>query len=88
MAVVGLCIVLAARKHADPERYAARQRISAKDPTLWVKRAAFYALAALCLTIPSGCTQQVLEVFEARREATSAAVVGCGDSTGREVSYS
>jgi phosphatidylglycerol:prolipoprotein diacylglycerol transferase len=82
MAVVGLCIVLSVRKHAGPERAAARRNPRAKDPALWAKRAAFYALVALCLTVPSGWTQQVLEDFETRRGAASSAVVGCGGDGG------
>jgi phosphatidylglycerol---prolipoprotein diacylglyceryl transferase len=88
MAVVGLCIVLIVRKHAGPVRAAAQWHMSAKDPTLWVKRVAFYALVALCLTIPSGWTQQVLEGFETRRDVASSGVTICGSGGGRETSYS
>jgi phosphatidylglycerol:prolipoprotein diacylglycerol transferase len=89
MAVVGLCIVLAVRKRAGPERYAVRRKMSAKRPTFWGKRIVFYALVALCLTIPSGWTQQVLEGFETRRDAALPAVTGCGgDGAGRELPYS
>jgi phosphatidylglycerol:prolipoprotein diacylglycerol transferase len=89
MAVVGLCIVLVVREHAGPERAAARPNTRLKDATLWGKRAAFYALIALCLTIPSGWTQQVLEDFETRRGAASSAVTGCGgEGAGRELSHS
>lgn len=82
MAVVGLCIVVAVRKHASPQRAAARRNARAKDPALWGRRAAFYALVAFCLTIPSGWTQQVLEDFETRREAAPTAVTGCGGDGG------
>ncbi|MCA1716995.1 MAG: prolipoprotein diacylglyceryl transferase [Actinobacteria bacterium] len=82
MAVVGLCIVVVVRKHASPERAAARRNTRAKEPTLWGRRAAFYALVAFCLTIPSGWTQQVLEDFEMRREAAPTAVTGCGGDGG------
>jgi phosphatidylglycerol:prolipoprotein diacylglycerol transferase len=80
MAVAGLCILVAVRGHASPERAAVRQNTGAKDPALWARRGAFYALVALCLTIPSGWTQQVLEDFEVRRDAAPSAVTGCGDS--------
>jgi phosphatidylglycerol---prolipoprotein diacylglyceryl transferase len=76
MAVVGLCIVVAVRRHASSERAAARRKT--KDPTSWVKRAAFFALVALCLSIPSGWTQQVLEDFEARRDVATSAETACG----------
>jgi phosphatidylglycerol---prolipoprotein diacylglyceryl transferase len=82
MAVIGLCIVLAVRKPAGLERATARRNTRAKDPTLWGKRVAFYALVALCLTIPSGWTQQVLEDFETRRGAPASAVAGCGGDGG------
>jgi phosphatidylglycerol:prolipoprotein diacylglycerol transferase len=89
MAVVGLCIVLVVRKHAGPERAAARPNTRAKHPTLWGKRVTFYALVALCLTIPSGWTQQVLEDFETRRGTASSAVTGCGgEGAERKLSYS
>jgi phosphatidylglycerol:prolipoprotein diacylglycerol transferase len=87
MALVGLCIVLVVRRRTGPEGATARR--NAKCPTLWGKRVAFYALVALCLTIPSGWTQQVLEDFETRRGAASSAVVGCGGDVGeRGLSYS
>jgi phosphatidylglycerol---prolipoprotein diacylglyceryl transferase len=89
MAVVGLCIVLVVREHAGPERAAARPNTRLKDATLWGKRAAFYALVALCLVIPSGWTQQVLEDFETRRGAASSGVTGCdGEGARRELSHS
>ena len=78
MALVGLCIVAAVRRHASPERAAVPRRTREKDPTLWVKRAAFYALVIFCLFIPSGWTQQVLEDFETRKEAAPSAPSGCG----------
>jgi phosphatidylglycerol:prolipoprotein diacylglycerol transferase len=81
MALVGLCIVLAVRRRTGPKGATARRDTRAKAPTLWGKRVAFYALVALCLTIPSGWTQQVLEDFETRR---GAAVVGCGGDGGGE----
>ena len=83
MAVVGLCIVLAVRGRANPERAAARQSMQAKDPALWGKRVAFYALVVLCLSIPSGWTQQVLEGFEVRKDVAPSVEAGCG---GRDVS--
>jgi phosphatidylglycerol:prolipoprotein diacylglycerol transferase len=89
MAVVGLCIVLAARKRVGSERAVALPNTQLKDATLWGKKAGFYALVALCLTIPSGWTQQVLEDFETRRDAASSAVTGCGGDGGeRGLSYS
>jgi hypothetical protein len=60
-----------------------------KDLRLRGKRVAFYALVALCLTILSGWTQQVLEDFEARKGAVPSAEAGCGGSGGeREFSHS
>jgi phosphatidylglycerol---prolipoprotein diacylglyceryl transferase len=88
MAVVGLCIVLVARKRAGPVGAAAQHKTWVKDPMLWGKRAVFYALVALCLTIPSGWTQQVLEDFETRRDVASSGVIVCGNGGGREPSYS
>jgi hypothetical protein len=89
MVVAGLCIVLAVRNHASPEGVVKRWSTRAKGPVLWGKRVAFYAIVVLCLTIPSGWTQQVLEGFEARKSATSSAVTDCGDSgEERELSYS
>jgi phosphatidylglycerol:prolipoprotein diacylglycerol transferase len=87
MALVGLCIVLVVCRRTGPEEATVRRNV--KDPTLWGKRVAFYALVALCLTIPSGWTQQVLEDFETRRDAASSAVVGCGGDGGeRGLSHS
>jgi phosphatidylglycerol---prolipoprotein diacylglyceryl transferase len=89
MAVAGLCIVLAVRNHASPEGVVKRWNTRTKGPMLWVNRVAFYAVVVLCLTIPSGWTQQVLEGFEARKGAASSAVTDCGDSGDeRELSYS
>ena len=42
----------------------------------------FYAHVALCLTIASGWTQQVLEEFEARRDVASPVVTICGSERG------
>ncbi len=80
MAIVGLCIVAAVRNHASPasDKASVPRNTRAKDPMLWVKRAAFYALVLFCLFIPSGWTQQVLEDFETRKEATPFAETGCG----------
>jgi phosphatidylglycerol---prolipoprotein diacylglyceryl transferase len=82
MAVAGLCIIVAARKRAKAEPGVVRGSSRTRDPVFWSKRVAFYALVALCLTIPSGWTQQVLEEFEARRDVASAAVTGCGSERG------
>ena len=79
MVGAGLCIVAGVRSHARPVRSAARPSTRAKDPMLLVKLAAFYALLALCLTIPSGWTQQVLEDFEARRDVSPSAETDCGE---------
>jgi phosphatidylglycerol---prolipoprotein diacylglyceryl transferase len=86
MAVAGLCIVVAVRRRANPEGTAIRRNTWVREPASWVRRASFYALVALCLTIPSGWTQQVLEDFEARRDVASSSVTVCG--SGREVSHS
>jgi hypothetical protein len=91
MAVVGLCMLRAVRRHASPKPEKAPMLRNARKsyPALWVERAAFYALVALCLSVPSGWTQQVLDDFEARREAATPAEAGCGGDAGeREPSQS
>lgn len=72
MALAGLAVVLVARWHAGrrPVRNGARPAVGAAGLTR-AKWAAFYALVALCLTIPSGWTQQVLERFEERGSGAS-----------------
>ena len=82
MAVAGLCIVVVAHRHAKVESGAGWRGPRTRDPAFWVKRIAFYALVALCLTIPSGWTQQVLVEFEGRRNHASAAVTVCAGSRG------
>jgi phosphatidylglycerol:prolipoprotein diacylglycerol transferase len=82
MAAAGLCVVLAARRRAKAEVGVMRRGSRTRAPAFWGKRIAFYALVALCLTIPSGWTQQVLEGFEERRDAASATVTVCGSSRG------
>jgi phosphatidylglycerol:prolipoprotein diacylglycerol transferase len=78
MAVVGLCIVVVARARAEVVWRSPRKQ----DRVFWVKRVVFYALVALCLSIPSGWTQQVLEEFEARRDVASPVVTICGSERG------
>jgi phosphatidylglycerol:prolipoprotein diacylglycerol transferase len=84
MAAVGLCIVLVARRRAKAGSEGAMvgRGTRARGLAFWAKRVAFYALAALCLTIPSGWTQQVLEDFEERRDVAAAAITVCGGSRG------
>ena len=82
MAVVGLCVVIAARKRAKTEPGVVRRTPRLRDPAFWAKRVTFYALIALCLTIPSGWTQQVLEEFEERRDVASPVVTVCGSERG------
>lgn len=68
MAFAGLAVILAAR------RLAVRQSpgdgvlppSGGATGSLWARRVAFYALIVLCLTIPSGWTQQVLDRFGER----------------------
>jgi phosphatidylglycerol---prolipoprotein diacylglyceryl transferase len=84
MAVVGLCLVVVAHKRAKAEP-GVRPSTRMRDRVIWGKKVAFYALVALCLTIPSGWTQQVLEQFEARRDVASPVVV-CGGK--RDLSHS
>lgn len=84
MAVVGLVMIMAVREHArpqpaEPERSRERKTIQRRDPTLWIKRIAFYALLILCPSIPSGWTQQVLDTFEARAGAGLSVEANCGD---------
>ncbi len=68
MVMVGLYVVVVVGRRASPDRAAVRQNTRVKDPTLWGKRVAFYALIALCLTIPSGWTRQVLEASRREKE--------------------
>jgi phosphatidylglycerol---prolipoprotein diacylglyceryl transferase len=84
MAGVGLCMVAVVRGRESPEpgRAAARRSTRVKDSVAWVKRVAFYALVVLCVTIPSGWTQQVLEDFEARRDIPPSAERDCGGNVG------
>ena len=82
MAAAGLCIVLVARRRAKAKVEVMGRGSRTRAPAFWGKRVAFYALVALCLTIPSGWTQQVLEGFEERRDAASATVTVCGGSRG------
>jgi phosphatidylglycerol---prolipoprotein diacylglyceryl transferase len=82
MAAAGLCIVLVARLRATAKLGVMRRGSRTRAPAFWGKWVAFYALVALCLTIPSGWTQQVLEGFEERRDAASATVTVCGGSRG------
>ncbi len=82
MAAAGLCIVLVASRRATAKLGVMRRGSRTRAPAFWGKRVAFYALVALCLTIPSGWTQQVLEGFEERRDAASATVTVCGSSRG------
>ena len=84
MAVVGLVIIIAVRKlarpqPAEPERSMERKSIQRRDPALWITRIVFYALVILCLFIPSGWTQQVLETFETRAGAGLSVEADCGD---------
>jgi phosphatidylglycerol:prolipoprotein diacylglycerol transferase len=76
MAMVGLCSVAVALARA--ESWAVRRSAGMRDPAFWCKKVAFYALVALCLTIPSGWTQQVLDEFQARRDVASQVVTICG----------
>jgi len=84
MAVVGLCIVVAARKCARAKPGVEWQS-PPKAPAFWGMRFSFFALVALCLTIPSGWTQQVLEEFQAKRDVASHEVTVCGSE--RELSH-
>ena len=76
MAMVGLCSVAVALARAESE--AVRRSAGMRDPAFWCKKVAFYTLVALCLTIPSGWTQQVLDEFQARRDVASQVVTICG----------
>ena len=84
MAMAGLCTVVAARRRgkADPEGAAIERKTRTRGAAFWGKRVVFYALVALCLTIPSGWTQQVLEGFEERRNVVAPVVTVCGSSRG------
>jgi phosphatidylglycerol:prolipoprotein diacylglycerol transferase len=91
MAVAGLCMVAVVSRRARPEpaRAAARRSTGRKCPMGWVRRVAFYSLVTLCLTIPSGWTQQVLEDFESRRDISPSAETDCSSNVGeRETSHS
>lgn len=80
MAVAGLLIVVAVRRRAKTERESAAVGRETRRFAFWGMRGAFYGLVALCLTVPSGWTQQVLEDFEERRDIPSAAVTVCNSS--------
>jgi phosphatidylglycerol---prolipoprotein diacylglyceryl transferase len=82
MAAAGLCVVLAARRRSKSEAWMVLRGSRTRAPVFWGERVAFYVLVALCLTIPSGWTRQVLEGFEERRDAASATVTVCGGSRG------
>jgi phosphatidylglycerol:prolipoprotein diacylglycerol transferase len=82
MAAAGMCVVLAARRRSKSEAWMVCRGSRTRAPVFWGERVAFYVLVALCLTIPSGWTQQVLEGFEERRDAASATVTVCGSSRG------
>jgi hypothetical protein len=86
--VAALCIIAAVRRRvkAEPEGAAVERKTRMRDPAFWGKRVMFYAHLALCLTIPSGWTQQVLEEFEERRDVAAPVVTVCGSS--REISHS
>ncbi len=85
MTVAGLCMVVVVSRRASPEpaRAATRRSTRMKGPMGWIWRVAFYALVALCLTIPSGWTQQVLEDFESRRDISPSAESDCGGNVGK-----
>lgn len=82
-AAAGLAIIAAARRHArrrkTPEALRSPRSTRREVAPSWVPAALFYALVALCLTIPSGWTQQVLQDFEDRTGAWSGAGCGGGD---------
>ena len=82
MVVAGLCIVVVARRRARAKPGVERRSTRMRDLVFWGNRVVFYALVSLCLTIPSGWTQQVLEGFEARRDEASPVVAVCGSERG------
>jgi phosphatidylglycerol:prolipoprotein diacylglycerol transferase len=86
MAAAGLAVIAAARRHARRRKTSESERtpraIRRDVVPSWVPSALFYALVALCLTIPSGWTQQVLQDFEDRTGAWSGA--GCGGNEKEE----
>jgi phosphatidylglycerol---prolipoprotein diacylglyceryl transferase len=83
MAIVGLCMVIGIHRRASSPRAAVRPSVQSKASAPWSARVAFYTLVAICLTIPSGWTQQVLDSFEASREAAQVAVEDESDTTHR-----
>jgi hypothetical protein len=70
------------RVKAEPECAALERKTRTRGPAFWGKRVMFYAVVALCLTIASGWTQQVLEEFEERRYVAASVVALCGSSRG------
>jgi phosphatidylglycerol:prolipoprotein diacylglycerol transferase len=89
MAAAGLAIIFAARRYAGRRTRAgtgANRPVRREGSSSWASMAAFYALVAFCLTIPSGWTQQVLEDFEARAGVPPPGV-GCGGSREDPVRY-
>lgn len=70
MALCGLGIIWILTKFVQQEGMALgvseRQARDRADVSLWVKGALFYGLVLFCLTIPSGWTQDVLEILRSR----------------------
>ncbi len=70
MALCGLGIIWILTKFVQQEGMALdasdRQARDRAEVSLWVKGALFYGLVLFCLTIPSGWTQDVLEVLRSR----------------------
>lgn len=87
MAAAGLAIIVAAHRQAQrretPETVRTNRTSRREGAPSWAPTVVFYALVILCLTIPSGWTQQVLEGFEARTGGTPSEMER--DGNGREV---
>ena len=78
MAAAGLAIIFATRRYAGRRTgagLAAKRPVRRDGSFSRAPAILFYALVALCLTIPSGWTQQVLKDFETRAGESS-----CGGS--------
>lgn len=80
MAAAGLAIIFVTHRYAGRRRAtapAAKHSDSRDGSSYWVPEIFLYALVVLCLTIPSGWTQQILQGFEARAGASPPGA-GCG----------
>jgi phosphatidylglycerol---prolipoprotein diacylglyceryl transferase len=83
-AAIGLAVVAVVLLHARKEARSDARRPRVRGEGVWprgilvAEHVAFATLVVLCLTIPSGWTQEVLEDFAGRKEETTTRAPGCG----------